>query len=98
MTELKALGLVDMIDGHSNTPAKITLDPQLNWVFDEQFLELRNGFVPPDNTDYLKKELKEKLPLSNEKNENADFSKTNGDEVEYGGAITHKEKSPPYSR
>ena len=62
MTELKALGLVDMIDGDSNTPAKITLDPRFNWVFDKQFLELRNGFVPSDNSEYMQKKRKEKLP------------------------------------
>jgi hypothetical protein len=67
MTELKALGLVDMTNGESNTPAKVTLDPQFNWVFDKQFLDLRNGFVPSDNSDYMAKTHKEKLPPSNEK-------------------------------
>jgi hypothetical protein len=42
MTELKALGLVQMANGDPNTAAKITLDPQFNWVFEKQFLELRN--------------------------------------------------------
>jgi hypothetical protein len=85
-----------MTDGDSNTPAKITLDPQFDWVFDKQFLELRNGFIPSDNTEHLKKERKEKLPPSNEKNENSDTSKTKDEDDEVGnvGAEAHKEKSP----
>jgi DNA-binding Lrp family transcriptional regulator len=63
MTELKALGLVQMINGDPNTAAKITLDSQFSWVFDQQFVELRNGFVPSDNSEYMKKERKEKFPL-----------------------------------
>jgi len=59
MTELKALGLVEMVNGDSNSPAKITLDSQFSWIFDKQFLELRSGFVPSDNGEYLKKECKE---------------------------------------
>jgi DNA-binding transcriptional regulator LsrR (DeoR family) len=55
MAELKALGLVEMTNGNSNTPAKITLDPQFDWVFDKQFVELRNGFIPSDNSEYMKK-------------------------------------------
>jgi DNA-binding transcriptional ArsR family regulator len=74
MTELKALGLVEMVNGDSNTPAKITLDPQFSWVFDKEFVELRNGFVPSDNSEYMKKEHKEKFPLSSQKNENSDPS------------------------
>jgi hypothetical protein len=35
MTELKALGLVQMTNGDPNTPAQITLDPQFSWVFDK---------------------------------------------------------------
>jgi hypothetical protein len=66
MTELKALRLVDMTNGDSNTPAKITLDPKFSWVFDKQFLELRNGFVPSDNGEFLRKERKEKLPLTHD--------------------------------
>jgi hypothetical protein len=96
MTELKALGLVEMINGDPNTPAKITLDPQFNWVFDKQFLELRSGFVPSDNSEYMKKERKEKLPPSNEKNENSDSSETKDEDNEGGNsrAAAHKEKSP----
>jgi hypothetical protein len=96
MTELKALGLVDMTNGDSNTPAKITLDSQFDWVFDKEFVELRNGFVPSDNNEYMKKERKEKYPLSNEKNENSDSSETKDedDDVGYSGTAAHKEKSP----
>jgi DNA-binding transcriptional ArsR family regulator len=96
MTELKALGLVEMVNGNSNSPAKITLDPQFNWIFDKQFLELRNGFVPSDNGEYMKKERKEKLPPSNEKNENSDSSETKDedDEGRNSGGGAHKEKSP----
>jgi DNA-binding transcriptional ArsR family regulator len=98
ITELKALGLVEMVNGGSNTPAKITLDPQFNWVFDKQFLELRSGFVPSDNSEYMKKERKEKLPLSNEKNENSDSGVVREDDEEdrggNGGEGARKEKSP----
>ncbi|MFL6413967.1 MAG: helix-turn-helix domain-containing protein [Nitrososphaeraceae archaeon] len=87
MTELKALGLVDMIEGDSNTPAKISLDPQFSWVFDKQFLELRDRFVPSNNSEYMKKERKEKFPSSNEK-------KDEDDEGRNSGAAAHKEKSP----
>lgn len=66
MTELKALGLVEMVNGDSNSPAKITLDSQFSWIFDKQFLELRSGFVPSDNGEYLKKECKEKYPLTSQ--------------------------------
>jgi hypothetical protein len=92
MTELKALCLVEMTNGDSNTPVKITLDPQFNWVFEKQFIELRNGFIPSDNSEYAKKEHKEKLPPSNEKNENSNSSKKDeGGNVE---AEAHKEKLP----
>jgi DNA-binding transcriptional ArsR family regulator len=97
MTELKALGLVEMVNGNSNTSAKITLGPQFNWVFDKQFIELRNRFIPSDNSEHIQKKRKEKLPPSNEKNENSDSSETKdeGDEVENVGAEARKEKFPP---
>jgi DNA-binding transcriptional ArsR family regulator len=98
MTELKALGLVHMTNGDSNTPAKITLDSQFNWVFDKQFLELRNGFIPSDNCEYMKKERKEKLPSNNEKNENSNSGVVREDDEEdrggNGGEGARKEKSP----
>jgi hypothetical protein len=94
MTELKALGLVEMTDGDPNTPAKITLNPQFNWVFDKQFLDLRNGFIPADNTEYMQDKRKEKLPPSSEKNENSDSSKANEDEGGNSGAVAHKENLP----
>jgi hypothetical protein len=43
-----------MTNGDSNSAARIKLDPQFSWVFDKQFLELRNGFVPSDNNEYMK--------------------------------------------
>jgi hypothetical protein len=96
MTELKALGLVEMVNGNPNTSAKITLDPQFDWVFDGQFLKLRDEFIPSDNREYTKKERKEKLPHSNEKNENSDSSETKDEDDEGGnsGAEAHKEKIP----
>jgi putative transposase len=33
-------------------------------AFNKEFLELRNGFVPSDNSEYVKKERKENLPLT----------------------------------
>jgi hypothetical protein len=85
-----------MTDGDSNTLAKITLDSQFSWVFEKQFLELRNGFVPSDNNEYMKKERKEKYPISNEKNEYSDSSETKDedDDVGHSGTAAHKEKSP----
>jgi hypothetical protein len=98
MTELKALGLVQMTNGDSNAPAQITLDPQFNWIFDKQFLELRKGFVPSDNSEYMAKTRKEKLPPSNEKNGNSDSGVTTvgstEDEGGNGWSAAHKEKSP----
>jgi DNA-binding transcriptional ArsR family regulator len=96
MTELKALGLVEMVNGDSNTTAKITLSSQFSWVFEKQFLELRNGFVPSDNREYVKKERKEKLPPTNQNNENdSDVVKEDKEnEGGNGGAVAHKEKSP----
>jgi len=67
MTQLKALGLVEMTDGDSNIPATITLVPQFNWVFDKQFLELRNGFVPSDNSEHMQKKHKKKYLLVTKK-------------------------------
>jgi DNA-binding transcriptional ArsR family regulator len=96
MTELKALGLVQMTNGDSNTFAKITLEPRFRWVFEKQFLDLRNGFIPSDNSEYMKKERKEKSPLSIEKNENDSNIAKEGEEHEggNGGPVAHKEKSP----
>jgi hypothetical protein len=94
MTELKALGLVEMTNGDSKSPAKITLKPQFSWVFEKQFLDLRNGFVLSDNSEHMQKKRKENLPPSIEKNENSDTSKANGDEGGDDGAAAHKEKSP----
>jgi hypothetical protein len=91
MTELKALGLVEMTNGNSNTPAKITLDPQFDWVFDKQFVELRNGFIPSDNSEYMKKA--NLLPAN--QNDSDLVSKDEEDDGGNGGAEAHKEKIPP---
>jgi hypothetical protein len=48
--------------GDPNTPAKITLEPQFSWVFEKEFLDMRNGFVPSDNSKHVQKKRKEKLP------------------------------------
>ena len=87
MTELKALGLVEMekeSDGHAavahNSEFRITLDSMFIWFLDEEFLQLREGFFPLDNSKSLKKqtttiistaekEHEEKDPLSVQKND-----------------------------
>ena len=86
MTELKALGLVEMEKGLEGTAVapnsefRITLDPRFNWFLDKEFLQLREGFVLLDNSEYLKKqtttiisttekEHEEKDPLSDQKND-----------------------------
>jgi hypothetical protein len=61
-----------MTNGDSNSAARIKLDPQFSWAFDKQFLELRDRFVPSNNSEHMKKERKEKYPLSSQKNEGND--------------------------
>jgi HTH domain len=76
MTELKALGLVDMKkeSDATNSEYQITLDAEFDWFLTKEFLQLREGFVPSDNSKYLNKsknateavvdnELEEKIPL-----------------------------------
>ena len=64
----------------SNSEFRITLDPRFNWFLDREFLQLREGFVLLDNSEYLKKqtttiistaekEHEEKDPLSDQKND-----------------------------
>ena len=86
MTELKALSLVGMEKGLEGTAVahnsefQITLDPRFSWFLDKEFLQLREGFVLLDNSEYLKKqtttiistaekEHEEKDPLSDQKND-----------------------------
>jgi hypothetical protein len=99
MTELKALELVQMTNADPNTPAKITVDPQFNWVFEKQFIELRNGFVPSDNSEYVKKERKEKLPLLMKKMQIVILQKQRMKRT-WAGMTGQKciKKNPPYSR
>jgi hypothetical protein len=79
MTELKALGLVDMTKESeaNNSEYQITLDPKFDWFLTKEFLQLREGFIPSDNSEYLnkgngktttdiEKELEEKYPSSND--------------------------------
>ncbi|MGI0014769.1 MAG: hypothetical protein ACREBU_15205, partial [Nitrososphaera sp.] len=57
MTELKALGLVDMahVDpGNQASEYQITLKSEFSWFLDKEFQELREGFKPVDPEDYLK--------------------------------------------
>ena len=59
MTELKALGLVEMnSNGYDNSEKKIELKQEFNWFLSDEFLKL--GY----STDGLPQQLlKEKLPL-----------------------------------
>jgi hypothetical protein len=55
MTELKAVGLVDMFEGtgYHNTETKVSLKPEFNWFLTSRFKELRAG---------NENEFKEKYP------------------------------------
>jgi len=65
MTELKALGLVDM-DGDrgeaDNSEKDIRLKPEFSWFLSDEFLQLRH--TPHDGRQ--QSQLKENLPLSNQ--------------------------------
>jgi predicted transcriptional regulator len=71
MTELKAVGLVDIEESASQTDEKvIILKEEFDWFLGEEFSELREGFIPADNTEEMeeyneKREptLEEKIPL-----------------------------------
>ena len=74
MVELKAVGLVDMKESESKTEEKeITLKNEFDWFLGEEFNQLRQGFIPTDNTEELREYnsnepepepcLKEKNPL-----------------------------------
>jgi hypothetical protein len=60
MIELKALGLVDMKKETEaiNSEFQITLDAKFDWFLTKEFLQLREGFVPSNNSEYLNKNKK----------------------------------------
>jgi len=60
MTELKALGLVEMIEGDTNTPVRITLVSEFNWVFDKEFRKFREEFNRPEKSKHVHLKRKEK--------------------------------------
>jgi HTH domain len=93
MTELKALGLVDMEKESetTNSEYQISLDPKFDWFLTKEFLQLREGFVPSDNSEYLnkskenmttavEKQHEEKIPLISQENDDSDstIAKDNG--------------------
>lgn len=57
MTEFKGLELVDMdrVGDNSNSEYKITLKPKFKWFLTNNFKELRDGFKPIDNKEFLTK-------------------------------------------
>jgi hypothetical protein len=77
MVELKAVGLVDMKESATKTEEKeIRLKDEFGWFLGKEFIELRQGFIPTDNTEEMKEHvgivrgqekqkdcLKEKKPL-----------------------------------
>jgi hypothetical protein len=69
MTEFKALGLVDMIEiAEEDKNKKIILKPEFEWFISEDFVKLREGFEPTDNSVYLiKSSHKEKTPPTSQK-------------------------------
>jgi hypothetical protein len=86
MIELKALGIVDMTKESetNNSEYQISLDSKFDWFLTKEFLQLREGFVPSDNSEYLNKnkrvvtttaaenEHEEKIPLSSQENNDSD--------------------------
>lgn len=57
MTELKAIGLVDIPEPKTETEEmQIILRDNFKWFLSEQFKKLRDGFVPEDNTEEMKAE------------------------------------------
>jgi hypothetical protein len=62
MIEFKAIGLVEIGDsderGDNNLPLRqITLRPEFDWFLTDEFERLREGFVPTDHRDYMKKSI-----------------------------------------
>ena len=54
MTELKAVGLVDIEESASLTEEKvIILKDEFDWFLGEEFSKLREGFIPTDNTEEM---------------------------------------------
>jgi hypothetical protein len=74
MTELKAIELVEMSEVDAkNHELQIKLKDGFRWFLGEDFAKLREGFIPTDNTEFMKNEdnrkssLKEKTPPSHER-------------------------------
>lgn len=67
MIELKAVGLDDMKESETTTEEKqITLKDEFDWFLTEEFNQLRQGFIPTDNSEEMKQQyssLEEKIPL-----------------------------------
>jgi len=62
MIEFKAIGLVEISDseeiGANNLPLRrISLRPEFDWFLTDEFERLREGFVPTDHRDYMKKSM-----------------------------------------
>jgi hypothetical protein len=78
MVELNALGLVDMpsIGDKPNTEKQIIIKSEFGWFLSEEFTQLREAFVPEDNSDVQykqeTKQLEEKIPLSSQENNDSD--------------------------
>ncbi len=88
MTELKALGLVEMDrDGRDadNSEKEIRLKPEFGWFLSDEFLQLRH--TPDDALQQL--QMKEKILLSTQ---NSGVSESSG---EYDQRSQLKEKLPP---
>lgn len=71
MTELKAIGLVDIKEPETETEEKeITLKDEFDYFLGEEFKQLREGFISTDNTEEFKEysgkgSLEEKSPPIN---------------------------------
>ncbi|MFL6398229.1 MAG: hypothetical protein ACJ72J_01435, partial [Nitrososphaeraceae archaeon] len=97
MTELSALGLVDIrrVTDETNAEKKITLKSEFSWFLSEEFLNLREAFDPENDNNLEQQphkrkaetEHEEKDPLTSQKNEDVAATK------DYTGES--EEKSPP---
>jgi DNA-binding MarR family transcriptional regulator len=102
MTELSALGLVDVskLTDKQNSEKKITLKDEFSWFLSEEFQALRESLdsegerQQPLQKQEVETELEEKDTITSQKNE-SDDPVAGVDEL--NGGKEHEEKSPPTS-
>ena len=72
MTELKAIGLVEIYDlkVDRNRQRMIRLKDGFSWLRDEDFKKLRRGFEPVDNLEFMNDTRKTNSPHLGSENQN----------------------------